>query len=54
MTETLLFVSLAQGVVVFALILLLVFRKPKFETPADLSARVGLLEQASHGLVQAV
>ena len=36
------------------LLLVLLLRKPKFETPADLNARLGLLEQASQSLVQVV
>jgi DNA recombination protein RmuC len=54
MTDTHFFIPLALGIVLALLLLFLLLRKPKFETPADLSARLGLLEQASQGLVQAV
>jgi DNA recombination protein RmuC len=54
MTETHFFILLGLCIVLALLLLVLLLRKPKFETPADLSARLGLLEQASQGLVQAV
>lgn len=54
MTEIHFFVLLGLGVFLAILLLLLLFRKPKFETPAELNARLGLLEQASQGVVQTV
>jgi DNA recombination protein RmuC len=54
MNETHFFIVLGLGVVLVLLQLALLLRKPKFETPADLNARLGLLEQSSQGLVQAV
>jgi len=54
MTDTHFFALIALGVVLVLMVLVLLLRKPKFETPADLNARLGLLEQASQGLVQAV
>jgi len=54
MNETHFFILLGLGVVLALLQLVLLLRKPKFETPADLNARLGLLEQSSQGLVQAV
>jgi DNA recombination protein RmuC len=54
MTEIHFFILLALGVVLAVLLLISFLRKPKFETPADVNARLGLLEQASQGLLQAV
>jgi DNA recombination protein RmuC len=54
MTETHSFFLLTLGIFLALLLLVLLLRKPKFETPADLNARLGLLEQASQGLVQSV
>ena len=54
MTETQLFILLGLGIALLVLQLVLLLRQPKFETPADLNARLGLLEQGSQGLVQAV
>lgn len=54
MTDTHFFMLFALGTVLALALLVLLLRKPKFETPADLSARLGFLEQASQGLVQAV
>lgn len=54
MTETHFFVLLALGIVLGFLLLALLLRKPRFDTPEDLNVRLGLLEQASQGLVQAV
>jgi DNA recombination protein RmuC len=54
MTEPAFYILGALGIVSIVLLLALLLRKPKFETPADLNARLGLLEQASQGLVQAV
>ncbi|MGC0110540.1 hypothetical protein [Ralstonia pseudosolanacearum] len=54
MTDTHFIIPLALGIALALLLLFLLLRKPKFEAPADLSARLGLLEQASQGLVQAV
>ncbi|HEU6455213.1 MAG TPA: hypothetical protein VN201_07090 [Roseateles sp.] len=54
MTESVFYILGAFGFVSVVLLLVLLLRKPKFETPADLSARLGLLEQASQALVQAV
>jgi DNA recombination protein RmuC len=54
MTEPAFYILDALGIVSIVLLLALLLRKPKFETPADLNARLGLLEQASQGLVQAV
>lgn len=54
MTNTHFIIPLALGVVLAFLLLFLLLRKPKFETPADLSTRLGLLEQASQDLVRTV
>ncbi|WP_028731310.1 DNA recombination protein RmuC [Pandoraea sp. E26] len=54
MTETAFYVLVALSIVSLVLLLALLLRKPKFETPADLNARLGLLEQSSQSLVQAV
>lgn len=54
MTEIHFFILLALGTVLAVLLLILFLRKPKLETPADVNARLGLLEQASQGLLQAV
>lgn len=54
MTEIHFFILLALGITLALLLLFLLLRKPRFETPADLTARLGLIEQASQGLVQAV
>lgn len=54
MTDSAFYILGAIGIVSIVLLLTLLLRKPKFEMPADLSARLGLLEQASQGLVQAV
>ncbi|MBU65305.1 MAG: DNA recombination protein RmuC [Cupriavidus sp.] len=54
MTETAFYVLVALSIVSMVLLLALLLRKPKFETPADLTARLGLLEQSSQSLVQAV
>lgn len=54
MTETYLLVRLALSVILVMLLLVLLLRKPKFDTPADLNTRLGLLESASQGLMQAV
>ena len=48
------FLLLAVGVfVVLVLQLVLLGRKPRFETPADLNARLTVLEQSTHSLSQA-
>lgn len=54
MTETAFYVLVALSIVSMVLLLALLLRKSKFETPADLTARLGLLEQSSQSLVQAV
>ncbi|MEW6370124.1 MAG: DNA recombination protein RmuC [Pseudomonadota bacterium] len=54
MTETHFFILLTLSILLALLLLALLLRKSKFETPADLNARLSLLEQASQGLVQAV
>jgi DNA recombination protein RmuC len=54
MTEIHFFIILALGIVLVLLLLVLLLRKPTFEMPADVNARLGLLEQASQVLVQAV
>ena len=54
MTETAFYILVALSIVSLVLLLALLLRKPKFETPADLNARLGLLEQSSQSLVQAV
>lgn len=54
MTETAFYVLVALSIVSLVLLLALLLRKTKFETPADLNARLGLLEQSSQSLVQAV
>lgn len=54
MTESAFYILVALSIVSLVLLLALLLRKPKFETPADLNARLGLLEQSSQSLVQAV
>lgn len=54
MTETQFLVLLGLGIALILLQVVLLMRKPRFETPADLNARLGLLEQSSQGLVQSV
>lgn len=54
MTETYFFELLGLGFALIVLQFVLLLRRPRFETPADLSARLGLLEQGSQSLVQAV
>lgn len=54
MNETNSLILLGLGIALIVLQLVLLLRKPKFETPSDLNARLGLLEQGSQGLVQAV
>lgn len=54
MTEISLYIIAALSVLSTVLLMSLLLRKPKFETPADLSARLSLLEQSSQSLVQAV
>lgn len=54
MTEASFYILLALGIVSAALLLVLLLRKPKFETPADLNARLGLLEQSAQNLMQVV
>lgn len=54
MTEIHFYILLALGIVLALLLIALFLRKQKFETPADLTARLGLLEQATQGLVQSV
>ncbi|MEV9638743.1 DNA recombination protein RmuC [Burkholderia pseudomallei] len=54
MTETAFYILVALSSVSLVLLLALLLRKRKFETPADLNARLGLLEQSSQSLVQAV
>jgi len=54
MTETSFYTLGALSIVSMLMLLALLLRKPKFETPADLNARLALLEQASQTLVQAV
>jgi DNA recombination protein RmuC len=54
MTEPAFYIFGALGIVSILLLLALLLRKPKFETPSDLNARLSLLEQASQGLIQAV
>lgn len=53
MTETLVLVVLALGIIAVVLLAVLVLRKATFETPADLSARLGLMEQQLQSLAQA-
>lgn len=50
MNETHFFILLGLGVVLTLLQLALLLRKPKFETPTDLNARLGLLERSSQVL----
>ena len=45
MTETIQYLSLGASLLGLALIGILLMRKPRFETPADLAARLGVLEQ---------
>jgi DNA recombination protein RmuC len=54
MTEIHFFILFALGIFSAFLLFFLLLRKPKFEMPADVNARLGLLEQASQGLVQVV
>lgn len=54
MTETHFYVLLGLAIALILLQLVPLLREPKFVTPADLNARLGLLEQASQGLVQSV
>jgi DNA recombination protein RmuC len=54
MTETYLLVLLALGAGMTVLLIVLLMRKPRFEIPAELEVRLGLLERASQGLVQTV
>ncbi len=53
MTEAHFYILLALGISLVVLQLAVLLRKQSFETPADLSARMGLLEQGVQGLVQA-
>lgn len=54
MTEIHFFILLALGIFLALLLFVQLLRKPTFEMPSDVIARLGLLEQASHGLVQVV
>ncbi|CUJ41317.1 DNA recombination protein RmuC [Achromobacter insuavis] len=54
MTETAIYVLVALSMVSTVLLLALLWRRPKFETPADLNVRLGLLEQSAQNLMQAV
>lgn len=54
MAETAFYVIVALSIVSTVLLLALLLRKPKFETPADLNVRLGLLEQSAQNLMQAV
>ena len=53
MSELNFYILVGLGVIVALLQLVLLFRRQAFETPADLNARVGLLEQGVQGVVQA-
>lgn len=54
MTEAHFLVLLGLALLLLVLQAVLLLRKPKLDIPPELSARLGLLEQASHGLVQSV
>lgn len=54
MTDIHFFILLGLGIVLALLLLILLLRTPKFEMPADVSARLALLEQASQSLAQVV
>lgn len=54
MTEPAFYILASLGAILVVLVLVLLLRKPRFETPADLNARLGLLEQTSQSLVQVV
>ncbi|MFN3612689.1 MAG: DNA recombination protein RmuC, partial [Tepidimonas sp.] len=51
--DTLMLAGLGLGLINAALLLVLVLRRPRFDTPADLAARIGVMEQALQGLAQA-
>ena len=51
--DTLMFAGLGLGLLNAALLLVLLLRRPRFDTPTDLAARIGLMEQALQGLAQA-
>jgi DNA recombination protein RmuC len=50
--EFLLLAAVGLGLLGVALLLVLLLRRPRFETPADLAARLGLLEQQMQALLQ--
>ncbi|MES7349220.1 hypothetical protein U6P82_12270, partial [Cutibacterium acnes] len=50
--ESLLLAAVGLGLLGVALLLVLLLRRPRFETPADLAARLGLLEQQMQALLQ--
>ncbi|PRD68110.1 DNA recombination protein RmuC [Malikia spinosa] len=52
MIETITFAALALAVITLVLQLVLVLRKHRFETPADLAVRLGLMEQQLQSLSQ--
>ncbi len=54
MSQEQLWMLIATGVVIVALQLILLLRRPRFDTPADLSARLSTLESSSQGLMQIV
>ncbi|WP_143902372.1 DNA recombination protein RmuC [Tepidimonas thermarum] len=50
--DTLLVAALGLGLLNAVLLLILLLRKPRLETPPDLDARLGLVEQQLHSLTQ--
>lgn len=50
--DTLMLAGLGLGLLNAALLLVLVLRRPRFDTPADLDVRIGIMEQALQALVQ--
>lgn len=52
MADTHFFILLGLGIALIVLQLVVLLRKPKFETPPDLDARMGRLERSADGLVQ--
>ncbi|OBS29895.1 recombinase RmuC [Tepidimonas fonticaldi] len=51
--DTLMLAGLGLGLINAVLLLVLLLRRPRFDTPADLAARIGVMEQALQGLAQA-
>src|SRR5437016_6052346 len=53
MTENNFYILAALGLLVVLLQIILLLRRVRIETPADLSARLGAIEQGLQGLTQA-